>query len=729
MHFTTLLRSSALLAGLAAPWLAAASEESSAPHFVTELNSETFDNFVNEDGLKLVKFYAPWCGHCKALAPEFEAASVGLNEKDIKLAKINCDDNSEVCQAHGVQAYPTLKVYKNGSETPYGGNRKAEGIVSYMVKQSLPAVTPVTAENHEEFQTADKIVILAYLNTPEDALAKPFTAAADTHRDDYLFGLTTDEAAIKAAGVTPPALVVYKKFDEGKNVMTAEEVEAATAGSITAFIKHHSLPLFDEVSGENYQIYSATGLPLAYLFIDPTDQEALTKTVDSLKPVAQKHKGKLNFVWIDAVKFVEHGKNLGLTEGQWPALIIQDGQTHLKYPVSQSIELTPAVVEAHADSFVAGELAPTLKSEAKVEEQTDSYYRMVGSEFEDKVYDDEKDVFVQFFATWCGHCKRLAPTWETLAEKFAGDDSLLIAKMDGEKNDLPAGTPFSIEGFPTLKFKPAGSRQFINYEGDRSLEDLLSFVQKWSKKTHTPKADAPVEEAPAAETGSAARPAATEEAVHSEHDELMDCLESSVRLGIVETRAKQLHTSNQLPTPPLIMPAYHSAFNEDPNAQVVGNMSVLPIKTRIRGPSAPADPNTADIIDETLDLFRANSLFRNFEIKGGADRLLIVLILFVSDCLAKIQDAKTVPAKIEAGKLLSTLAVGNFPLPGDVGFVLNSHYAAPASRVDADFLRSYLVQVRQELAARLIERLYADGTNIPSKWWMCFTKRRFMSRN
>ena len=47
-----------------------------------------------------------------------------------------------------------------------------------------------------------------------------------------------------------------------------------------------------------------------------------------------------------------------------------------------------------------------------------------------------------------------------------------------------------------------------------------------------------------------------------------------------------------------------------------------------------AVPEQADIIDETLDLFRANSLFRNFEIKGPADRLLIVLILFISDCLA-----------------------------------------------------------------------------------------------
>ncbi|PAV21156.1 ARP2 3 complex 21 kDa subunit [Pyrrhoderma noxium] len=177
------------------------------------------------------------------------------------------------------------------------------------------------------------------------------------------------------------------------------------------------------------------------------------------------------------------------------------------------------------------------------------------------------------------------------------------------------------------------------------------------------------------------------------------------------------------------MPAYHSSYNELPDVRQVGNMSVLPIKTKIRGPAPIASTDEADILDETLDLFRANSLFRNFEIKGPADRLLIVLILFISDCLAKIGTARVPPSQIEANKTLNTLAVDNFAIPGDASFPLNSHYAAPASRVDADYLRGYLVQARQELAARLTERLYADGTGKPSKWWMSFQKRRFMNRS
>ncbi|KAI0720321.1 ARP2/3 complex 21 kDa subunit [Cerioporus squamosus] len=177
------------------------------------------------------------------------------------------------------------------------------------------------------------------------------------------------------------------------------------------------------------------------------------------------------------------------------------------------------------------------------------------------------------------------------------------------------------------------------------------------------------------------------------------------------------------------MPAYHSSLNELPDIRQVGNIAILPIKTKFRGPAPLADPSEADIIDETLDLFRANSLFRNFEIKGPADRLLIVLILFVSDCLAKIGSSRTVPSQLEATKMLNTLAVDSFPIPGDANFALNAHYAPPANRADAEYLRSYLTQVRQELAQRLVEKLYADGTGKPSKWWMSFQKRRFMNRS
>ena len=55
--------------------------------------------------------------------------------------------------------------------------------------------------------------------------------------------------------------------------------------------------------------------------------------------------------------------------------------------------------------------------------------------------------------------------------------------MEATENDLPPSVPFRISGFPTLKFKPAGSREFLDYDGDRSLESLIAFVEENAKNS------------------------------------------------------------------------------------------------------------------------------------------------------------------------------------------------------------------------------------------------------
>ncbi len=70
-------------------------------------------------------------GHCKALAPEYEEAATNLKEKNIRLAKIDCTEESELCQQHGVEGYPTLKVFRGlDNVSAYKGQRKAAAYVS-----------------------------------------------------------------------------------------------------------------------------------------------------------------------------------------------------------------------------------------------------------------------------------------------------------------------------------------------------------------------------------------------------------------------------------------------------------------------------------------------------------------------------------------------------------------------------------------------------------------------
>ncbi|KAJ2741513.1 hypothetical protein GGI20_005140 [Coemansia sp. BCRC 34301] len=175
------------------------------------------------------------------------------------------------------------------------------------------------------------------------------------------------------------------------------------------------------------------------------------------------------------------------------------------------------------------------------------------------------------------------------------------------------------------------------------------------------------------------------------------------------------------------MPAYHSSYNSAANVRVINGLPLLPLLTRTRGPAPYADPSmTHDAIDEALDLFRPNSLFKNFEIKGPGDRLLIYIILFTSQCLNKLRPATT---HSEATKALYSLAVTNVVIPADASFPLHAMYPAVAERSDSDVLRQYLGQVRQEVALRLVARVYTDPGAAPSKWWLSFQKRHFMGKS
>jgi len=285
-----------------------------------------------------------------------------------------------------------------------------------------------------------------------------------------------------AAGLSGPSLVLYRSFDEPR-VEFPYPLASAEVKDIEQWILQLSVPYLDEVGAENYSVYAESGKPLAYLFVDPTD-EKLQDHLAALKPIAKKYHDSLNFVWIDAVKFGDHAKALNLAEPSWPAFVIQDLTKQLKYPYDQSTAVVPAKVEEMVEAFVAGKLEPQLKSQPIPETQDESVLTVVGKQFDEIVFDEDRDVFVEFYATWCGHCKRLKPIWDQLGDHFKDlKDKVTIAKMEATENDIPPSAPFRVSGFPTLKFKPAGSRDFIDYSGDRSLEHLISFVEENAKNS------------------------------------------------------------------------------------------------------------------------------------------------------------------------------------------------------------------------------------------------------
>jgi len=95
--------------------------------------------------------------------------------------------------------------------------------------------------------------------------------------------------------------------------------------------------------------------------------------------------------------------------------------------------------------------------------------------FDSVVKDASKNVFVEFYAPWCGHCKKLAPDWEKLAAAFKSDREVVIANVDADKHKS-IGEKYGVSGFPTLKFFPKDNKAGVAYEGSRDLEALVKYV-------------------------------------------------------------------------------------------------------------------------------------------------------------------------------------------------------------------------------------------------------------
>jgi protein disulfide-isomerase A1 len=98
--------------------------------------------------------------------------------------------------------------------------------------------------------------------------------------------------------------------------------------------------------------------------------------------------------------------------------------------------------------------------------------------------DETKDVLVEYYAPWCGHCKSLAPIYEELATKLKGNKNLVIAAMDATANEAEG---VNIEGFPTIKFYPANNKAGLDYKGGRTLEDIEKYLREnvsvaWSEE-------------------------------------------------------------------------------------------------------------------------------------------------------------------------------------------------------------------------------------------------------
>ncbi|KAF5303370.1 hypothetical protein FQR65_LT08283 [Abscondita terminalis] len=363
---------------------------------VLVLTQDNFEKVINSNDFVLVEFYAPWCGHCKALAPEYVKAAKALVDKgsQIKLAKVDATEESSLAEKFEIRGYPTLKFFKKGNPFEYN------------------ETDDLSAETIKNF-------VQSFL----DNKIKPHLLSQDLPDDWNKEGVYT----LVASNFESVAL------DPAKDVLV--EFYAPWCGHCKQLA-----PIYDKVE------YIKTGLKIS----QKNPQIKLAKIdVSIYSNIAETY----TIQGLPSMKFFKKG-------------IILDYKDICVF--------TSECIQNFVEKVLNNELEPYMKSEDLPDDwDKKPVYTLVGSNFDSVAYDTTKDVLIDFYAPWCGYCKRLEPIYEEVGKSFLNDSNVVIGKIDLTANEV---RNITIKSYPTIILFRKIDNKVIVFSKERSVLNLTNFI-------------------------------------------------------------------------------------------------------------------------------------------------------------------------------------------------------------------------------------------------------------
>uniref|UniRef100_A0A8C9X6Q5 protein disulfide-isomerase n=1 Tax=Sander lucioperca TaxID=283035 RepID=A0A8C9X6Q5_SANLU len=410
---------------------------------VMVLHINNFARALSENQYLLVEFYAPWCGHCQQLEPLYAEAAGKLKKEEeaaaaMRLAKVDATVEMELAEEFDIGGFPTLKLFVNGDRkqpVDYTGKRTANGIIQWMKRRAGPGAPVLdSADSAAQFIDSHNITVVGFFDNLESEAAKVFKELA--------LEITETEFAVSAS---PEVFLKYE-------------------------VKANSVVLFKKSADKIF----TSSIHLHSLLIINSSVESHKAILDDCRTIAKEFKGKMLFVVIDVTEALSNVLNyFGVSENDAPTARLINMDTGKKFRIGAG-ELTANSLRQLCQDVVDGTAKAYYRSEEIPEDWNKGPVKvLVGKNFESVALDPTKNVFVEFYAPWCAHCKELTPIWEQLGEKYADKDDIIIAKMDSTANEAAS---VAIQGFPTLKYFPAGGKEVVDYTGNRDLETLSKFL-------------------------------------------------------------------------------------------------------------------------------------------------------------------------------------------------------------------------------------------------------------
>ncbi|KAI7685875.1 Protein disulfide-isomerase A4 [Sarcoptes scabiei] len=463
---------------------------------VITLNEINFQSTIDSEQLILVEFYAPWCGHCKRLKPEYERAAKRLKqiENPIKLAKIDATVEKNLASKFDVKGYPTLIVFRKGKKSLYKGPRDENGIVDYMKRFRQTPSKRIDEKKQLSKEIKEDIPTVVGFFPNDDLLNQSnlfdlfIDAAYDQFDENNHFVHIIDAKLVEELKQKPNSLVVFNpilfrsKYENNSHSMILND--ATSLNEVIHFIANHSVPLVGFRNSRTYNLY-ANRYPIVVVYYDVDfsfDHRKQTQMIreEILKAAAEiRQTENITFVIAHEMDNALEMKELKLDESGEDVNVGYYQSPRKRYAMEPNEDFNHQLLIDFIRSVLDEKIKPVIRSQIEPAiNPIDNIWTIVGETFDRLVNRSEQNLLIEFYAPWCRHCQEFEPIYRKLAETFSNEtDRLRLMKIDATANDFPES--FVVNGFPTIYYVGSNKddRRPLLYTGQRDLADLTKFIR------------------------------------------------------------------------------------------------------------------------------------------------------------------------------------------------------------------------------------------------------------
>jgi len=424
---------------------------------------EDYSDYISENEVVFVKYFAPWCGHCKKLKPIYEQLAKSMSNK-LKFAEVNCEDFREICDNEMVEGFPTLKIFRKGkSPKLYSGERSEEAMKNWIEKQ---LTSPLKQVEESEIEKLKENSFVLVRSKKDDGIRQDIELVADTveYLDFYIIDSDLDKYKIEVYNADKKEMIEYNK--------------EFNANEFVEFVNLETLPVMHHLNYELFKrVDSIKELYSLWYFFDASVSK---EHEEMFRKLEKEYHGKFSFFTFDKALSEQQVKQFFHSGKKYPVVSVVHKNKRNIYALSEDIEINEENIKKFLNDILENKIKVNVKVSEKIpdEEQKD-VKKLIATELDDFVNAKGKDSLIIFCVEKSEACKYfLGFPLTNVAKRMKAIESFQIAWIDASTDVVDP--IYALDNIPTiyLSSEKEGKTQLIKMTEMPSEDNTMKFISE-----------------------------------------------------------------------------------------------------------------------------------------------------------------------------------------------------------------------------------------------------------